>query len=175
MLLRRATLRRTVGMLLGPLRAGVAALRAGSVRAYIGPWVLRIVARGRALGRALRRATVPGRMLIRGRRVKVAAAVTASTSASATSWRALVLGLLRISVLRILLRVVGGRRAGGRRRRRRRELVLLGSRHGPSGLQQLAGGRAARGKVTDVWAVNKFAVKMLVMSGEVCNGPRWVN
>jgi hypothetical protein len=164
-LLRRAALRRTVGMRLGlPLRAGVAALRAGGLRAYIGPWILGVVARGRALGRA----TVPGGVLVGRRRVKVAAAVTApsATSSATTSWRALVLRLLRISVLRILLRVVGRRRAGGRRRRRRRELVLLGSRHLPSGLQRLAVGRRARAELegTDVWAVNKDRVKMLVMS-----------
>lgn len=175
-LLRRTALWRAVGMgVLLPLRAGVAALRARSLWAYIGPGILGIITRGRAL----RRAIVPGGMLVGRRRVKVAAAVTAAptTASATTSGRALMLRGLRISVLRILLRVVGGRRARGRRRRRRRELVLLGSRHIASGLQRLAGGRHSRAEFegTNVLAVGNDGFKVLVMSGEVCNGPRWVN
>jgi hypothetical protein len=151
-----------------PLRTWVSglwtrALGSWNLRTYIRAGILGVIPSWRALGRALWWAIIDGGMWVRSRRVKITTATltAASTSATATApWRALVLRLLHISVLRILLRV--DRR--GRTRRRggwgRRELVLLGSSHSTSVVQRLAGrkGVAMELGVLRVWILDKESI-----------------
>src|ERR1700722_1041578 len=93
-----------------PLRTWVSglwtrALGSWNLRTYIRAGILGVIPSWRALVRALWWAIIDGGMWVRSRRVKIppATLTAASTSATATApWRALVLRLLHISVLRIL-------------------------------------------------------------------------